>query len=184
VQVFWAGSMAPAAFPVPSAVDQAARRSRLQASDRLGKGSREREVGEGAGGSLELMLILSAAQARDFVARLSRETCVARQHRRQAGALSYYACSSCIARQASPFEPGLSCCAGFWAGSMAPAPLPLSPSAFPFRFPLPLSPSAFPFRFPLPQRRLKSRSPAKAAGATKPRAESRQPLPRRASSGA
>ena len=79
-------------------------------------------------GSLELMLILSAAQTRDFVARVSRKTCVTRQHRRQIRALSYYAHSSCIARQGSPFGPGLSCYAGFWAGAMAPAPHPF-PSA-------------------------------------------------------
>ncbi len=71
-----------------------------------------------------LGLACSCAQTRHFVARESRETCIARQHRRQGRALSYYACSSCVARQASPFRPGLSCCAG--SGRVRSRPLPSS----------------------------------------------------------
>ena len=59
---------------------------------------------------------LLVARTRGFVARVSRESCVTRQHRRQIRALSYYAHSSCIARQGSPFRPGLSCYAGFLGG--------------------------------------------------------------------
>ncbi len=89
---------------------------RSVASGRPGFNGAGEGVGEGFGGSPEPMLTCSAAQTRDFVPRVSRETCIARQHRRQTRALSYYACSSCLARQASPFWRGLSCCAGFWTG--------------------------------------------------------------------
>ncbi len=54
---------------------------------------------------------------------------MARQHRRQIRALSHYACSSCIARQASGFGAGLSCCAGSggarWRPLPSPSPAPL-----------------------------------------------------------
>ena len=53
-------------------------------------------MGEGSGGSPEPWLTCSAAQTLGFVPRVSRKTCIARQHRRQVRALSYYPCSSCI----------------------------------------------------------------------------------------
>ncbi len=71
---------------------------------------------------------------RAFVPRVSRETCVARQHRRHIRALSYYACSSCIARQASPSGAGLSCCAG--SERVRWRPTPRFPSPAPFTEPL------------------------------------------------
>ena len=81
-----------------------------------------------------------ARPTRDFVPRVSRETCMARQHRRQVRALSHYPCSSWLMRQASGFGPGLSCCAGFWTGAVARRSLAL------------------------PQRRLRGRPPIGAAG--------------------
>jgi hypothetical protein len=81
-------------------------------------------VGEGFAGRLSLWSELLLRLGADFVARVSRESCVPRQHRRQGRALSYYACSSCIARQASGSGAGLSCYAGFLEGRWRPLPSP------------------------------------------------------------
>ena len=57
--------------------------------------------------------------------------CTTRQPRRRRPALSYYACSSWLTRQASPLEPGLSCSAGSgrvrWRRPPSPSPQPRLP---------------------------------------------------------
>ena len=54
---------------------------------------------------------------------------MARHRRRQIRAPSYYPCSSCITRQASPFGPGLSCYPGSGRGRSHPL-APRSPAPF------------------------------------------------------
>ena len=94
---------------------------------RLGQRQQGKGVGEG----------LASRRARGRPARApnpaalcrectSRETCITRQHRRQIRALSYYACSSCIARQASPSAPDCRACR-FLDGCDGAVPRPRGP---------------------------------------------------------
>jgi hypothetical protein len=132
-------------------------------------------VGEGGRGSpapVVDLLSRSAAQTRAFVSRLSLESCVTRQHRRHIRALSYYACSSCIGRQASPSEPELSWYAGFGRVPMAPAP-----SLFQRRFKGPLANQGRP-RVDRPPIRASRESTDRQSGQAESRQTANQGKPR------
>jgi hypothetical protein len=99
-------------------------------------GSRERGWVRALAGRQSSGSTCSWGRNRDFVARVSRERCTARQPRRHGRALSYYACSSCIARQASRFGTDLLWCAGFLGGcdgarSRFPFPSAVKPRRLP-----------------------------------------------------
>ena len=78
--------------------------SKPSARGRLGLKAQGKRVGEGfaAGRQSPPFDPLALPKSAPFVPRVSRETCIARQHRSRRRALSYYPCSSCFMRQASP----------------------------------------------------------------------------------
>ena len=114
VRVFGRARWRLVPLPFPSAV--------YRAVGSVKAAGRER-VGESAGGVCALVQVDVTVCARS-VARVSQGSCLTRRHRRQIRALSTYAHSSCITRQASPSGAGLSCCAPSELRDRARSPLP------------------------------------------------------------